>query len=726
MKKLMIIFCGVLLMSNLASAGLGDYVMGLLGIEQKVPEIHYREKHPEKFQEIKTEYVIFRMPTEATHYWDSKDGKSDTYEIILHDVEVDGQNHILRVTWKGDRNTQDLINIDYDFIKGELTEDKISIYSKLGKNTKFDKFKIETGTLIGQEKKEVIDEECLIQTNDEKKCKEIIVKDTYSWEKFKPIKTSIKEDFKAIDDVLVSNCGTISSPGDYYLNSNLTSLTDCLVITADNVNIEGNNHWVIFGDNASTSSAKGITVQADNFKVENLKMTTVDVGSRVGIYSLYNDGVTIDNVSLYSVKMGINSRDDNLILSNIYSEDSYWYAITVDGRNNPVLTNITSKDSLRWGIRLMNLVGANVTNVLINGSGSGSSVPAINLYRTNNNFFKNMTILNAQENGINIETTSAGNNGNNNYFEDVNISSSGWGLFIKTGATTSIGNIFHDGVLNNFDAVGTGNKELSRTFSWSGNVTNEDAEGIEAVLEITSYSGEEDMNVTSIRFQDADLLSEELQYPDFSGSSGSTNWDFSGDFNWFDTYGLYHYPLSGTPSQAGWANNTYFNPSADTYYKIELDIGGFPSNTDDYYLDVYLGGTLFERIQGGTGNYEIYAKTINTDGLKFYSPEGDYSNYILAIESGSIKEVNLTDEIVGLTNDYIIESYYYHSSSGTTHHTPYEVEIRNYYPNFLFLELPSIFQHFLAHEYCYYKWDNILTIPSGCVFQLNSGEEYEI
>jgi len=39
-------------------------------------------------------------------------------------------------------------------------------------------------------------------------------------------------------DTPISACGTLSSPGNYFLTSNLTATGDCLVIAANNVAID--------------------------------------------------------------------------------------------------------------------------------------------------------------------------------------------------------------------------------------------------------------------------------------------------------------------------------------------------------------------------------------------------------------------------------------------------------------------------------------------------------
>jgi hypothetical protein len=75
---------------------------------------------------------------------------------------------------------------------------------------------------------------------------------------------------------VLSACGTISSPGNYVLNTNLTTSGDCFVITASNVALDMKGH-TITGD----GSGNGITddgLSRDYAIISNGKIRNFDMG----------------------------------------------------------------------------------------------------------------------------------------------------------------------------------------------------------------------------------------------------------------------------------------------------------------------------------------------------------------------------------------------------------------------------------------------------------------
>jgi parallel beta-helix repeat protein len=93
----------------------------------------------------------------------------------------------------------------------------------------------------------------------------------------------------------VSACGTISTPGSYYLTGNISATGTCITISADNVTLDLMG-FAITGPGAASGNNRGIYISGSNVEVRN---GTVRGFGFFGIYSYNsaaNDSVRVVNV----------------------------------------------------------------------------------------------------------------------------------------------------------------------------------------------------------------------------------------------------------------------------------------------------------------------------------------------------------------------------------------------------------------------------------------------
>ena len=81
-KKAGLIF-GVLIFGFI----LGLFIIGSNTIKQGKDIISDKELYDEKYQQINTEYITFKLPNYATHYWGNNE-TNDTYELIIHNFSI--------------------------------------------------------------------------------------------------------------------------------------------------------------------------------------------------------------------------------------------------------------------------------------------------------------------------------------------------------------------------------------------------------------------------------------------------------------------------------------------------------------------------------------------------------------------------------------------------------------------------------------------------------------
>ena len=128
----------------------------------------------------------------------------------------------------------------------------------------------------------------------------------------------------------VTNCGTISSSGYYHLANNLDGSSGCIVISADNVILNGSNHNIRF-DEDGKSGKKGIEISAtvhNNITIEDFST----------VYSVdFNDND--DALYVDSYLSNSNIHDNTLGYPTEAGGARYGIYMTGNSTNNNILNN---------------------------------------------------------------------------------------------------------------------------------------------------------------------------------------------------------------------------------------------------------------------------------------------------------------------------------------------------------------------------------------------------
>jgi hypothetical protein len=147
---------------------------------------------------------------------------------------------------------------------------------------------------------------------------------------------------RASADVAVSTCGTLSSPGNYFLTRNLTAAGDCLVIAADNVAID----------------MKGKTISGNG------------TGAAIFDGSIQHPFAIIRNGTIRNFQIGIDLDNSGLAtISNVDSSKNVGDGIFIDRCCN-TLDAITANGNGGTGI-LIASDDSSLSRILANGNGAG-------------------------------------------------------------------------------------------------------------------------------------------------------------------------------------------------------------------------------------------------------------------------------------------------------------------------------------------------------------------
>lgn len=110
----------------------------------------------------------------------------------------------------------------------------------------------------------------------------------------------------------VSSCGNVTESGDYGVTDNLTATEDCLVITADDVAIDGQGHSILFGSNGTGTAVRILDGDGDgvqNVTVSGLQLRALGPGT-TGIF--VSDGavaVRLENLVIGFADTGVFLED---------------------------------------------------------------------------------------------------------------------------------------------------------------------------------------------------------------------------------------------------------------------------------------------------------------------------------------------------------------------------------------------------------------------------------
>jgi parallel beta-helix repeat protein len=364
-------------------------------------DMDYYEYYADRYQTIDTEYVTFTMPKTATHYWNTTG--EDTYELIIQNFSIKGESdYSLRFTWTGDRYVSEKFQIHYDFNKGQLSPEDITLipledYNKeclesltTSKNSKdknscktstkskleFNNLKIEIGEVVSTEYIQVNDLVCKHEIN--KTCIANLSKPVYEWSDFNKInlKKIEKSDFLAIDDVGVSACGVLSTASTrYYQTANIDDLfvsgSDCIVIENNNIEFDGNGYWIHSDSNTYAIYSNGY----DGITIEDVDVTVYG-GTAVGIMMEGGtDSLTIQNSDFrgttgqesdYEIITISGVSSGHVIQNNyIHGDDSYilrGLTMFSDGGGNEESNNLIQGNTIYSAYSIqMELAGPNQT-----------------------------------------------------------------------------------------------------------------------------------------------------------------------------------------------------------------------------------------------------------------------------------------------------------------------------------------------------------------------------
>lgn len=188
----------------------------------------------------------------------------------------------------------------------------------------------------------------------------------------------------------IDSCGVIDESGRYNITADLSRDTTCLWVTAPDVTIDGNDHF-ISGEN-SEETAAGIHVGADNVTVRNVWVTDwngtngagiryadvsggeiswVDaVGNTEGIRLRRATGVAVtDNVATASRKHGIalwGASDDNKLEGNVAGGNGDT-GIHISASSNNTLWLSIVEDNGEWAMTLIDGAKDNMVEDLVIG-----------------------------------------------------------------------------------------------------------------------------------------------------------------------------------------------------------------------------------------------------------------------------------------------------------------------------------------------------------------------
>ncbi len=118
----------------------------------------------------------------------------------------------------------------------------------------------------------------------------------------------------------ISACTTISSPGEYVLNSNINNYASgtCIKITSNDVVLDGNGFTI---DGIKAGSTYGVYVYNTSFTLSNVTVKNlIATDWDNGIYYRYvNNGKIINDTTLSNINSGIwvRNSDNNLIKTHL-------------------------------------------------------------------------------------------------------------------------------------------------------------------------------------------------------------------------------------------------------------------------------------------------------------------------------------------------------------------------------------------------------------------------
>lgn len=365
-------------------------------ITTPIPEHYY---FTDRYNYINTTYINFVVPQIAYHVM-NPENNPDNYEIIIPSLSVPtaSKEYTIKINFTDDKYIDDVVNINYTFMKGILNKSLIKIFSK-NKNTdlKFNNVNYYLGTKTRT---------TYYLVNDSKNTTTYNI--SYSEYNWSPLNIDLGSNIDTIatDDTQIIACGAwINTPGNYYITGTLTCITGVngINVNSSGVQFNGFNNVITCEDLSCSNSFYGIAMLGNFPRILfDLNISNVIVKNwNYGYYSYYNDNTKLENVTSSNASYGINLQyNNNTKVINSNFSNGKWtsgiYGITTYS-DNLTLINVnvqnytTGINSYYWPPVIYNSTIKNNGLADINWN-TGSNIDTI-LYVYNTTYTKeNMTI----------------------------------------------------------------------------------------------------------------------------------------------------------------------------------------------------------------------------------------------------------------------------------------------------------------------------------------------
>lgn len=211
-------------------------------------------------------------------------------------------------------------------------------------------------------------------------------------------------------------CGTISSPGEYMLTTNISNsgASTCIHINSSDVVFDGDGYTINGTDALGTGlGVSNGSTSVTNVTVKNLIVT--DEGDGIA-YNNATNGSIINN-TVISNQCGIYlslSRSNN-ISNNNASSNSYGVYIESSSNNNNISNNTANLNSV-YGIYLTT---SSSNNILTNNTANSNSYAGIFIDNSNSNSLTSNTANSNSNYGIFLTASSSSNTIYNNNFNNT-------------------------------------------------------------------------------------------------------------------------------------------------------------------------------------------------------------------------------------------------------------------------------------------------------------------
>ena len=201
-------------------------------------------------------------------------------------------------------------------------------------------------------------------------------------------------------EIIVYECGNITSPGSYYLNQSilLSNFDKCIDIQSDNVTFDCRGN-TIQANSSNSNANSGIYVVRATPSIANIRINNCTIenwsnldSGEAGIYALRVSNITIENIVATNNFVGVHlSSSNNSILRVINvngSRTQYGIRVTVSSKNISI-SNVSIKNSLS-GLIFNAVSNSTVNSSIFQSNGwNGVSITSSNGISFYNNIFNN-------------------------------------------------------------------------------------------------------------------------------------------------------------------------------------------------------------------------------------------------------------------------------------------------------------------------------------------------